>query len=151
MDFHRALMKIGKLDPNSPQSLGNLQITFGKHDKGLLHFYNQWEQFYFWNWKKIKWNWFNFTFFHLDIENDKMVPGYELEFFLLGFGFRFRWNRDWKKEETEATKTYKDFMKSYKVMLSWREKKTKEGINKEYQRLIKKLKEYRRENLKNIK
>ena len=144
-------MKIGKLDPKSPQSLENLQITFGKHDEGLLHFYNQWEQFYFWNWKKIKWNWYTFTFFHLEIENDNMVPGYELEFMLLGIGFRFRWNRDWEKEEMEATKTFKDFTKNYKVMLSWREKKTREGVSKEYQRLIKKLKEYRRENLKNIK
>lgn|SRR3990167_3753565 len=142
-------MKIGKLDPNSPQSLGNLQITFGKHDEGLLHFYNQWEQFYFWQ-KDHKWNWYTFTFFHLEIEDDKMIPGYELEFFLLGFGFRFRWNRDWEKEQTEATKSHKDFIKSYNVMLIWKEKKTKQGVKREHDRLLKKLKQYKKDNLARV-
>ena len=79
-----------------------------------------------------------------------MAPGYELEFMLLGIGFRFRWNRDWDKEETDATKAHKDFLKNYHVMLVWREKKTKESIGKEYNRLLKKLKSYRKENLNEI-
>ena len=114
-----------------------------------MHFHNDWEQFAFWR-KDIKWNWFTFTFIHLEVENDCMIPGYEIEFALLGLGLRFRYNRDWEKEPTETTKRLDDFMNKRNVMMYWKNGKTKRTVEKEHQRLLKKIKEYKKENLKDI-
>jgi len=46
------------------------------------------------DWGQIigKYNWYNFHFIHLYIENDVMTGGLEIECVVLRIGFRFRWN-----------------------------------------------------------
>lgn len=51
--------------------------------------------------KDVKFHWFDIDIIRLTIENDIMMGAYELSGALLGFGFRFRYN---KKEETEMMK-----------------------------------------------
>jgi hypothetical protein len=67
----------------------------------FITFYNDWEQLF------GGCNWYTFTGINIEIENDKMMGGYEFTFIILGLGFRWRWNHT----ETEATKSCKDAIK----------------------------------------
>lgn len=63
----------------------------------IISFWNDWIQ-----WlpsKKHKWNWKNFHFARVVYEDDIMCGGREIEFVILGLGFRLRW-----KHETEQSK-----------------------------------------------
>lgn len=51
-----------------------------------IHWHEQWSQFF------EACNWYTFEFFHIEVEWEKMMGGYELTFTLLGLGFRARYN-----------------------------------------------------------
>jgi len=62
----------------------NWYLNFG--DNAFIHSINDWGQII------GRYNWYNFHFIHLYIENDVMTGGLEIECVVLGIGFRFRWN-----------------------------------------------------------
>ena len=52
----------------------------------LAHLDNEWPQLF----KRSEYNWRNFTFIKLSIEDDIMLGGFEVEAALFGFGLRIR-------------------------------------------------------------
>ena len=56
------------------------------------------------------WNWYNFTFIELSIENDYKLGGFEFDFIILGLGLHLRFNY----KETEMTESLKKMIKAIK-------------------------------------
>ena len=75
-------------------------------DNSFVHAINDWEQVF------GRWNWYSMHILHIYLENDGMTGGFELEFVVLGLGFRFRWN--YAFEESETGKRLAQFEKSKK-------------------------------------
>ena len=58
----------------------------------FIHTVNDWKQFI--PRKDVKWNWYEFRFIEIYLENDvNFAPGVEFSFVILGLGFRFRYNK----------------------------------------------------------
>lgn len=58
------------------------------HDRWVLSPYCEWSQV------GKQYNWYTFTFVHVEFENDTMTKGYEFTCILLGIGFTLRYNTD---------------------------------------------------------
>jgi len=58
---------------------------FGRK-KWFIEFIEEWSQLFGGQ------NWYTCTFLRLELENDKIMGGYEATFIILGVGLRWRWN-----------------------------------------------------------
>jgi len=79
-------------------------ITWNITENTFVHTINEWSQFF------GNYNWITFTAFELTFKNDISLPGFEVEFIVLGLGLRFRNNRSW--EGTEIQETLDDLKKN---------------------------------------
>ena len=57
------------------------------------------------------WNWYNFTFIEMSIENDYQLGGFEFDFVILGIGIHLRLNYK-KTEMTESLQSMINEIKS---------------------------------------
>ncbi|MCF7843892.1 hypothetical protein K9M47_03265 [Candidatus Gracilibacteria bacterium] len=76
-----------------------IKLKLDKHGGGYYLWFNdgtyitlrnEWKQLS----RKVKWNWYSFTFINIYFENSKMTGGFEAEITILGLGLFFRHNYD---------------------------------------------------------
>ena len=110
---------------------GCITLYFDKKQTKFIHTLNDWNQL------KGGFNWYTFTFINLSFENDYMCPGLEMEFQLLGLGFRVRLNRSW--EGTDIQKRIDDVESGEAKLVPFEDIfKDKEDINNKTNNMPKK-------------
>ena len=90
------------------ENSGELLLHFT--EDSFVHFYQEW-----WQLSRGDLNWIDFTFINLSVEKDDIMPGYEINFNLLGLGVRIRINKDMNStpQGQELKKSIKELDKLY--------------------------------------